>query len=135
MSHAVDFQDAYHDQATLGALIRSADVVVLPYDSVEQVTSGVLIEAVAAGVPVVATAFPHAVELLTDGPGLVVPHRNPRALSTAVRRVLTRPGLLADRRPARRRDRAPVARGGRPVRLLANDLRANDLLTPVGSPA
>ena len=44
--------------------IRSADVVLLPYDSAEQVTSGVLIEAVAAGKPVVATQFPHAREVL-----------------------------------------------------------------------
>jgi glycosyltransferase involved in cell wall biosynthesis len=68
---------------------------VLPYDSHEQVTSGVLIEAVAAGIPVVASAFPHAIELLTDGPGLVVPHRDPRALADAIRRVLTEPGLAA----------------------------------------
>ncbi|MEH1026685.1 glycosyltransferase [Micromonospora profundi] len=95
VAHAVDYQDLYHDQETLGRLIRSADVVVLPYDSREQVTSGVLIEAVAAGVPVVATAFPHAVELLTGGPGLVVPHQNPAALALAIRRVLTEPGLAA----------------------------------------
>ncbi|MCG5470618.1 glycosyltransferase [Micromonospora sp. LAH09] len=93
VAHAVDYQDIYHDQEALGRLIRSADVVVLPYDSREQVTSGVLIEAVAAGVPVVATAFPHAVELLTGGPGLVVPHQNPAALAKAIRRVLTEPGL------------------------------------------
>jgi glycosyltransferase involved in cell wall biosynthesis len=90
VAQSIDFQAIYHDEATLGRLIRSADVVVLPYDSDEQVTSGVLIEAVAAGVPVVATAFPHAVELLTDGPGLLVPHRNPRALANAIRKVLTR---------------------------------------------
>ncbi|MFF4876797.1 glycosyltransferase [Micromonospora sp. NPDC000668] len=95
IAHAVDYQDVYHDQEALGRLIRSADVVVLPYDSREQVTSGVLIEAVAAGVPVVATAFPHAVELLTGGPGLVVPHRDPTALAAAIRRILTEPGLTA----------------------------------------
>ncbi|MEU8372195.1 glycosyltransferase [Micromonospora sp. NPDC048894] len=95
VAHAVDYQNVYHDQATLGRLIRSADVVVLPYDSREQVTSGVLIEAVAAGVPVVATAFPHAVELLTGGPGLVVPHQDPAALADAIRRMLTEPGLGA----------------------------------------
>lgn len=95
VAHAVEYQDVYHDQATLGRLIRSADVVVLPYDSCEQVTSGVLIEAVAAGVPVVATAFPHAVELLTGGPGLVVPHQDPAALAAAIRRILTEPGLAA----------------------------------------
>jgi glycosyltransferase involved in cell wall biosynthesis len=100
VAHAVDYRSQYLDDAALGALIRSADVVVLPYDSVEQVTSGVLVEAVAAGVPVVATAFPHAVELLTDGPGLVVPHRNPRALATAVRKVLTQPQVLGTKQDA-----------------------------------
>ncbi|MEU4714880.1 glycosyltransferase [Micromonospora purpureochromogenes] len=95
VAHAVDYQDVYHDQVALGRLIRSADVVVLPYDSREQVTSGVLIEAVAAGVPVVSTAFPHAVELLTGGPGLVVPHQDPAALAAAIRRVLVEPGLAA----------------------------------------
>jgi glycosyltransferase involved in cell wall biosynthesis len=91
----VDYQAIYHDQAALSALLRSADVVVLPYDSTEQVTSGVLVEAVAAGVPVVATPFPHAVEVLTDGPGLIVPHRNPRALAAGVRKILARPALPA----------------------------------------
>ncbi|MCO1595345.1 glycosyltransferase [Micromonospora sp. RHAY321] len=95
IAHAMDYQDVYHDHDALGRLIRSADVVVLPYDSREQVTSGVLIEAVAAGVPVVATAFPHAVELLTGGPGLVVPHRDPTALAAAIRRILIEPGLTA----------------------------------------
>jgi glycosyltransferase involved in cell wall biosynthesis len=95
VAHDVDYQSAYQDADALGRLIRSADLVVLPYDSREQVTSGVLIEAVAAGIPVVATTFPHAVELLTDGPGLLVPHRDPRALAKAIRRVLTKPGFAA----------------------------------------
>jgi glycosyltransferase involved in cell wall biosynthesis len=95
VADAVQWDDFYHDQASLSRLIRSADVVVLPYDSTEQVTSGVLIEAVGGGVPVVATAFPHAVELLTDGPGLLVPHRDAQALSAAVRRILTEPALAA----------------------------------------
>ncbi|MEU7870327.1 glycosyltransferase [Dactylosporangium sp. NPDC049140] len=93
VAHAVDYRPGYLDEQALGSLIRSADVVVLPYDSTEQVTSGVLTEAVAAGVPVVATAFPHAVELLHDGRGLLVPHRNPAALATAIRRVLTDPAM------------------------------------------
>ena len=44
--------------AELAELVRQADVVLLPYDSREQVTSGVLIEAVAAGRPVVSTGLP-----------------------------------------------------------------------------
>ena len=95
IAHRVDYRSEYLDDQALGQLIRSADVVVLPYDSTEQVTSGVLVEAVAARIPVVATTFPHAVELLTDGPGLLVPHKNPAALATAIRRILTTPGLAA----------------------------------------
>lgn len=95
ISNAVQYQPVFRDETALGRLIRSADVVVLPYDSREQVTSGVLTEAVAAGVPVVATPFPHAVELLTDGPGLLVPYQDPAALAAAIRRVLTEPGLAA----------------------------------------
>jgi glycosyltransferase involved in cell wall biosynthesis len=95
VSDDVRHLDSYLDQASLSRLIRSADVVVLPYDSTEQVTSGVLIEAVGAGIPVVATEFPHAVELLADGPGLLVPHQDPQALADAVRRVLTEPALAA----------------------------------------
>ncbi|MGW0230617.1 glycosyltransferase [Actinopolymorpha singaporensis] len=93
VADSVTYDAIYRDTESLNRLIRSADVVVLPYDSREQVTSGVLIEAVAAGIPVVATSFPHAVELLADGSGLVVPHQDPVALATAVRRILTEPGL------------------------------------------
>ncbi|MET7423940.1 glycosyltransferase [Dactylosporangium sp. NPDC005555] len=96
MAQLVRFRGEYLDRAALSALVRSADVVVLPYDSREQVTSGVLVEAVAAGIPVVATAFPHAVELLTDGPGLVVPHQDAAAMAAAVRRILTEPGLAGE---------------------------------------
>jgi glycosyltransferase involved in cell wall biosynthesis len=68
--------------------------VVLPYDSRDQVTSGVLVDAIAAGRPVVATAFPHAVELLSTGAGIVVPHGDPAALAAAVRTAITEPGRL-----------------------------------------
>jgi hypothetical protein len=44
---------------------------------------------------VVATAFPHAVELLSGGAGLTVPHGDRTALVHALRRVLFEPGLAA----------------------------------------
>ena len=92
---SVTFDGHYRDSAALSELISSADVVLLPYDSTDQVTSGVLIEAVAAGKPVVATAFPHAMELLGAGAGIVVPHGDPTAIADALRRVLTSPTLAA----------------------------------------
>jgi glycosyltransferase involved in cell wall biosynthesis len=89
----VEFIPTHLDPHTLGRLIRQASVVLLPYESNEQVTSGVLVEAIAAQRPVVATRFPHAVELLSGGCGLLVPRNDPSATSRALRRVLTEPGL------------------------------------------
>lgn len=95
VSPHVSFDDAYRDLPALTELITSADLVVLPYDSDEQVTSGVLVDAVAAGRPVVSTAFPHATELLASGAGIVVPQRDPVALASAIRSVLSDPELAA----------------------------------------
>jgi polysaccharide biosynthesis protein PslF len=90
----ITFEGHYRNTSALASLIRSADVVLLPYDSAEQVTSGVLIEAVAAGKPVVATQFPHAVELLAGGAGLLVPHRDPAAIAAALRSLVTRRDVM-----------------------------------------
>ena len=100
----VTLDPAYRSLHDLVRLVASAEVVVLPYDSTDQVTSGVLVDAIAAGVPVVATAFPHASELLSDGAGIVVPHRDPAAIAAAVGAILTRPHM-----------RASMIAAGRPV--------------------
>lgn len=85
----VDIDNRYMTLDQLGQTIMSADIVLLPYDSQFQVTSGVLAEAVAAGKPVVATDFPHAVELLeSSGAGIVVPHKDPTAIAEALRHIL-----------------------------------------------
>jgi glycosyltransferase involved in cell wall biosynthesis len=89
----VEFQDGYSDRAALQRTIAAATLVLLPYDSVDQVTSGVLIEAVAASKAVISSSFPHAVELLNGGVGLLVPRHDPEAIADAVRRALTEPGL------------------------------------------
>ncbi|MEO6505768.1 MAG: glycosyltransferase [Terrimesophilobacter sp.] len=93
VSDVVEIDSSYLSLAELADLVERADVVLLPYDSPDQVTSGVLIEAVAAGRPVVSTAFPHAVELLSGGAGLLVPQRDPVAMAAALRRVISEPGL------------------------------------------
>ena len=95
VASSVTFDSEYRDLGSLTRMVQRASVVVLPYDSREQVTSGVLVDALAAGRPVVATAFPHAVELLATGAGIVVPHGDATALGQALRRVLSEPGLAA----------------------------------------
>jgi glycosyltransferase involved in cell wall biosynthesis len=99
----VDFFPHFLRRRALLRAAHRADVILLPYESTEQVTSGVLVEAVASGVPVVATAFPHAVELAREGAVLTVPHRDPAALAHAIRTVIASPELRARMLAAQRR--------------------------------
>jgi polysaccharide biosynthesis protein PslF len=95
VTSSVTFDDSYRNVPSLTRLITTASVVVLPYDSHDQVTSGVLVDAIASGRPVIATAFPHAVELLASGAGTVLDHANPAALAAAVREIATDAGRLS----------------------------------------
>jgi len=85
----VTLDEGYKTDADLYRVVAAADVIVIPYDNDEQICSGVLTEAVAAGKPVVATKFPHATELLGGGAGLVVGHEDPGEMANAIRMLLT----------------------------------------------
>ena len=87
----VQFDASYKPLGSLLDLIRSAACVVLPYESMDQITSGVLVDAIAASKPVIATQFSHAVELLSGGAGILVPPQNPEEMSRAIKRVLHHP--------------------------------------------
>jgi glycosyltransferase involved in cell wall biosynthesis len=95
VADSVSFDAVYRTPQELTALIQTASVVVLPYDSKDQVTSGVLVDSLASGRPIVATAFPHAVELLGSGAGTIVAHDDPDALVAALRELLTDPHAAA----------------------------------------
>ena len=69
-------------------------MALIPYDTTEQVTSGVLVDAIGSGLPVVATAFPHSLELLSSGAGRVVPQLDPKAMAAAIEALLTDPSAL-----------------------------------------
>jgi len=95
LHHSVTMDGRYLDSDALARNVAAADLVLLPYDSRIQVTSGVLAEAVAAGKPVVATDFPHAREVLSSGAGIIVPHEDAQAIADALRSILTDPSLAA----------------------------------------
>ena len=90
VANSVTFDPVYRTTEEVTALVQTAAVVVLPYDSVDQVASGVLVESIASGRPIVATAFPHAVEMLAQRRGH---RRRPRRS----RRAGRRPTPAADR--------------------------------------
>lgn len=90
---SVEFDGRYLPTPDLFRVAAQADIVLLPYDSKEQVTSGVLVEAVTLGKPVISTGFPHAEELLGSGAGIIVERGDPAAIADAIRRIITEPGL------------------------------------------
>ena len=94
VSSQVLFDSKYRSVDDLIDLAHRASIVVLPYDSIDQITSGVLVDAVAAGKPVVATEFPHAIELVGRGCGLLVPHADPAALANAIQMLTDYPDTL-----------------------------------------
>lgn len=102
----VDFDPTYRDWPSLRAVVRSASLVLVPYDSRDQVTSGVLVEALAGGKPVVATAFPHAVELSQTGAVAVVDHEAPGQLACVIREILSNSALYTSMENAARTEGA-----------------------------
>ena len=76
------------------ALMATADVVVLP--SYREGLPRTLIEAAAAGLPIVTTDAPGCREVVEDGVnGFVVPVRNGTALAAAIRKLVLDPALAA----------------------------------------
>ena len=108
LESSVTLDDRYLDDRELDELLASADAVLLPYESSEQATSGVLAEAVAAGVPVVATRFPHAVDLLSGGAGIIAAHSDPASMAQALRALLEADDDARRDRQAAAADTAPV---------------------------
>ena len=86
----VDFVDHYVAEDELYEMVRNSHVVVIPYNDTDQVTSGVVTDAIAAGRPVVATRFPHAEELVGSGSGIIVDHDS-AAMAAGVRALAETP--------------------------------------------
>lgn len=80
----VAFENRYVDLDELTERLQAADVYITPYHKKEQVTSGTLAYAYGAGNAVVSTSYWHAEELLAGGRGVLVPHKEPAAISTAL---------------------------------------------------
>lgn len=89
VANDIHIDGGYRESEELTTEIAAASIVLLPYDSREQSTSGVLVEAVAAGKLVIATRFPHAIELLSGGTGVLVDQQQPDEIADAIRCSLT----------------------------------------------
>ena len=84
----VRFRNWFHDVDELSTLLRASDVFVTPYGDAEQIVSGALSFAVAAGLPFVSTPYRYAVELAAAGGGVTTPFGDDAALAATLRDVL-----------------------------------------------
>ena len=62
-------------------LIGAADIYITPYKHREQVVSGTLARALSAGKAIISTPYLHAVELLANDRGVLVPFDDPKAIA------------------------------------------------------
>jgi glycosyltransferase involved in cell wall biosynthesis len=85
----VVFFNQFVDQATLLDFISTCDVYVTPYLNEFQMTSGTLAYSFGLGKAVVSTPYWHAKELLSNGLGILVPFRDPEAISIEIAGLLT----------------------------------------------
>ena len=122
----VEFDDRFLTIDELSDLLSATDVFVTPYRSQEQISSGALTFAIAAGCGIVSTPYWYAQDMLASGAGRLVPFDDPAALADAVCAYIDEPddaGRRARRGPAdrllahlafgREGDRGRAARGAR----------------------
>ena len=108
LEDCVRFDFGFVPEARIDELFASTDALVFPYLDIE--ASGVLMQAVAAGLPVVASRIGAFAELLEHGRhGLLVPAGDPQSLAAALRLIRADPTILTTMRNGMRelRDRFP----------------------------
>ncbi|MGA2964740.1 MAG: glycosyltransferase family 4 protein [Terriglobales bacterium] len=89
----VIFFDRFATPEEMAAFIGAADIYITPYRYEEQVVSGTLAYALGAGKAIISTPYWHAIELLDDRRGALVPFQNPAAIASKTIELLNTPAI------------------------------------------
>ena len=89
----VIFHNRFATPAEMAEVIGAADIYVTPYRHEEQVVSGTLAYALGAGKAIISTPYWHAIELLDDRRGALVPFQDPDAIARKTIELLDTPAV------------------------------------------
>jgi glycosyltransferase involved in cell wall biosynthesis len=89
----VIFHDRFVSPEEMIEFIGAADIYVTPYRHEAQVVSGTLAYALGAGKAIISTPYWHAIELLDDRRGALVPFQNPEAIANKTIELLDTPAM------------------------------------------
>jgi hypothetical protein len=90
----VEFDDRVLAIDELSDQLSATDVFLTPYRNREQIASGALTFAIAAGCAIVSTPYWYAQDMLASGAGTLVPFRDSDALADAIRAYVEQPDAL-----------------------------------------
>jgi len=90
----VVFENRYLSLEDIRLYLRATDLYITPYLNPDQITSGTLAYALAAGCVVISTPYLYAQEVLADGGGMLVEFRNPDSIADAILQLLSDPMLM-----------------------------------------
>ena len=90
---SVVFHNRFVSPEQMEQFIGAADIYITPYRYEAQVVSGTLAYALGAGKAIISTPYWHALELLDDRRGALVPFQNPDAIAKKTIELLDSPGL------------------------------------------
>src|ERR1700677_3791517 len=89
----VIFYDRFASPEEMAEFIGAADIYITPYRHEAQVVSGTLAYALGAGKAIISTPYWHAIELLDDRRGALVPFENPDAIAHKTIELLDTPAI------------------------------------------
>ena len=90
---SVIFYDRFVSPEEMAEFIGAADIYITPYRFEAQVVSGTLAYALGAGKAIISTPYWHAIELLDDRRGALVPFQNPAAIAAKAIELLNTPAI------------------------------------------
>ncbi len=94
LQNHVVFVNRYLSLEDIRLYLRATDIYITPYLNPDQITSGTLAYAIAAGCVTLSTPYLYAREVLSDGGGMLVQFNNPHSIADALLQLLSDPVLM-----------------------------------------